>query len=436
MKAVVLLALSVFAAEEWKGFITITVQETAGLARENEPVDVAITVPVAGETGLFRESGTDLVETPVQAYRAGRFFFYADAKARETVRYRLCYGGETAKAASYASAMKVEKWKKGPRHLVIENGYYKAETMPKSGQVWHLWDKKGGNTMWYHNEWKENNDKGGDPVHWAPNCWVGYPERTGARKFDWHYVVGWESPEYELVEGPLFLEFRRKGVIKPHPEHTDTTVKRDKRDLTYAEVTYRFYDRLPYYFESSTYQVLEDISAYFIRNNQMVFKTFMFDHMFILPENKGLLPGDEGCLSIFPLMGHFNRKPFKVEHSLSNILPSKLAYYGYYNSKNADGFANFQIRETNTNVVTGNPSYYNHAMIFTEAYDWSTYCARTFSYTNRRFNPENAVRLPKGEKYYEENFYAMFRYEGPQSLAALDEMYRRMNSPLSVKIGP
>jgi hypothetical protein len=74
-------------------------------------------------------------------------------------------------------------------------------------------------------------------------------------------------------------------------------------------------------------------------------------------------------------------------------------------------------------------------MIFTEAYDWSTYCARTFSYTNRRFNPENAVRLPKGEKYYEENYYAMFRYEGPQSLAALDGMYRGMNSPLSVKIG-
>ena len=100
-----------------------------------------------------------------------------------------------------------------------------------------------------------------------------------------------------------------------------------------------------------------------------------------------------------------------VKHSLSNVLPSKLAYYSYYNDSNNDGFALFQLAERNTNIYSGVPTYRNHVTIFTEVYEWSAYIGRTFSYTNRRFNPENATFLPKGERYEEENLLMTYRYE-------------------------
>ncbi len=43
------------------------------------------------------------------------------------------------------------------------------------------------------------------------------------------------------------------------------------------------------------------------------------------------------------------------------------------------------------------------------------YAGRTFSYTNRRFNPENATFLPKGERYEEENVLMTFRHENLDS---------------------
>ena len=57
----------------------------------------------------------------------------------------------------------VRKGDRGPQHWFLESEFYKIETLPKSGQIWHVWDKLGSNTSWHHNEWDTNRDKGGDP---------------------------------------------------------------------------------------------------------------------------------------------------------------------------------------------------------------------------------------------------------------------------------
>ena len=107
-----------------------------------------------------------------------------------------------------------------------------------------------------------------------------------------------------------------------------------------------------------------------------------------------------------------NVKPYDwLEHSLSNILPSKLGYYAYFNDGNHEGFALFQLLEENNNLYGGEPTYRNHGTHLTEVHDWSMYVGRTFSYTNRRFNPENATYLPKGETYEEENVLMTFRHD-------------------------
>ena len=72
----------------------------------------------------------------------------------------------------------------------------------------------------------------------------------------------------------------------------------------------------------------------------------------------------------------------------------------------------------------------NHHMSLSEGHDWTVYFARTFNYTNLRFNPENATFMPKGQKFEDENVHLVYRYEGPQSLAALEHLYQTFKHPL------
>ena len=244
----------------------------------------------------------------------------------------------------------------GPQHRYIENHFYRVETLPRSGQIWHMWNTQGADTSWHINEWPANVDRGGDPCHWAPNCWVAYPERitngyelddapgSECDFIDWHYVFGWDDPECEVVEGPVFVEIKRRGIVWPHPEHSRSEIRRDGKPRLRAEVTYRFYDRLPFIFQSSTLETLEDLNVFFIRNCQFAFRTHLFSHMIIAPERDGLRPTDEVDVAVFRLMGKANNKPYDwIQHSLSNVLPSKPAWYAYYDEDSHDGFALFPV---------------------------------------------------------------------------------------------
>jgi hypothetical protein len=424
-----------FDPKGWKGFIPITVKETIGIARQSEPVDTSFSIPGLGnidckrELRIVYENKGSLREVPSQFYGlkqennniSGRVFFYATVPASASGTFRLYYGNKEALPVDYPSELSIKKGDGDPQHCFIENPFYRIETMPKSGQIWHVWNKKGTNTSWHHNEWENNINKGGDPCHWAPNCWVSYPERiTNGYELkdgeecdfiDWHYVFGWDNPDTAIINGPLFIEIRRQGIVWPHPEHSRPDIKRDNKERIRAEVVYRFYDRLPLIYQASKIETLSDVTVNFIRNCQFVFLDHVFSHMIIAPDRRGLLPEDEEDIAVLRLMGIINKKPYDmIEHSLSNVLPSKLAYYGYYNDKTADGFALFQVSEKNTNLHTGKPVYQNHATLFTEVKDWSIYCCRALSYTNQRFNPENVTFLPKGECYEDENFCMVYRY--------------------------
>ncbi len=430
-----------FDAQGWQGYREITVRETGGRARLGECILGAFRVPagadmrVPEELRVVRAGENGLCEVPAQFYDTkrehgfllGNTAFVADLPAGGSASFRLYFGNRNANAPDYGGDLTVSKGPLGPQHYFVENEYYKLETMPASGQIWHMWNKTGANRSWHHYEWAQNVDKGGDPCHWAPNCWVAYPERIthgheplvargDSDYFDWHYVFGWQEPKTELVTGPLFFETRRRGVVWPHPEHASPDIERDDRELIRAEVVYRFYAGSPYIYQYSRLETLADIHVFFIRNCQFVFLSHAFTHIVLVPDRVGLLPEDEETAAVLRLMGEANLKPYDwVEHSLSNILPSKLAYYAYYNDKNHDGFALFELLEENTNLYRGEPTYRNHATQLTEVHGWSMYAGRTFSYTNRRFNPENATFLPKGERYEEENVLMTFRHENLDS---------------------
>ena len=431
-----------FASKPWHGFVPYRLRETLGIARRRAVVDFAFAIPAvppAMKEHELRVACVDrdgsLWELPAQFYAiqrdadslAGRVAFFADTEANASRDVRIYYGNPGATPPNYPRSLQVRKGDQGPQHYFLENEFYKIETMPKSGQIWHVWDKLGSNTSWHHNEWDANKAKGGDPCHWAPNCWVAYPERvTNGYEaidpdcFDWHYVFGWDNPKTQITDGPVFWEMRRKDVIWPHPEHSNPNIRRDRTEKLVAEVVYRFYDGCPFFRQTSDMQTLTDLLVYFIRNSQYVFLDHVFTHVIICPEAVGVRPTDELEPAILRLMAKLDRKPFPgIEHSLSNVLPSKLDYTSFINDRTGDAFAQFQLLERNTNVYAGQPTYYNHMIFLTELHDWSVYFARAFSYTNRRFHPENAVWLPRGERYEEDNVCLIYRHENLESTLRL-----------------
>lgn len=458
----------------WRAHVAYRLSETAGLARLRTPVDVAFEIPDAVKDGKLPELRVALevngawAEVPAQFYGlasaatdpssratsrdsgtslSGRAAFFMDFGANETKEVRLYYGDPPAGVTGLGRdlpvrGLKVVKGPLGPLHYSLEGEHFRIETMPKSGQIWHIWNKLGSDSSWHHHEWDSNKDKGGDPCHWAPNCWVAYPERVtngydapDPDSFDWHYVFGWDHPDTEIIDGPVFWELRRRGVVWPHPEHSNPNLRRDKSELIAAEVVYRFYHGCPWFYQSSTIRTLRDLLVYFIRNSQFVFLDHLFTHAIICPEAVGVKPTDAVEPAVVPLMARLNVKPFEgVQHSLSNVLPSKLDYTGFYSSETGDGFAQFQLLERNSNQFTGKPTYYNHMTFLTELPQWAVYFCRAFSYTNLRFHPENAVFLPKGEQYEEENVCLIYRHEKlADTLGRLERMKRELQNPVKIE---
>ena len=319
------------------------------------------------------------------------------------------------------SKLTVIKGDAGPQHRIIENEFYKIETLPKSGQIWHVWNKLGSNTDWYHKEWASNYEKRGDPCHWAPNCWVGYPGRVGngfefvgggeLDVIDWHYAFGWDNPETTFEEKDNSFTLTRRGVIPPHPEHTNQAIYRERKPLIWGEVTYEFFGDKPYFRQSSRLRTLAPVPVFFIRNCQFVFLVRSFTHLLIAPDDPSIRANDEPDIAILSIMANHDMKPFDQQHSLSNVLPSKLGYTGFLNHDTRDGFALFQLKEENTNLRTGKPMYANHCTLYSDLKDWAAYFCRAFSYTNQRYNPENMACLPEGEEYCEENVAYLFRHE-------------------------
>lgn len=462
-------AAAAFNPSGWTGHKTLVVAEAAGVARAGDPVDVAFSLPYAATPAaaslrIVAETDAGLAEVPAQFYDlqadarpvlAGKVVFLCAMPPGGKKLFRLYYGAPGEGVGRYGSGVSVRPAPPGPidgpMHWMIENDFYRIETYPKNGQIWHLWDKRGADRIWWFKEWNDL-DQGGDPVDWSPNVWVAYPDRVKAdpgnakaagkvfaQPFDWHYVVGWVAPRCEIVAGPLFYQIRRWGPVTPHPEHTDPAADRPAKAIVWAEVTYRFYAGLPWYCQSSTLVTLADMDVYFIRNSQMVFRDSIFSRLAIRPETPGLVPGDRDETCILPLMGHFDRMPFAHPpagvavaqgHTLSNVLPSKFGYYSLFNPEDGDAYANFPLVEGHSMTTGGEPTMRNHHMSLSEGHDWTVYFARTFNYANQRYNPENATFLPQGQKFEEKNIHLIYRYEGLRSLDALDRWNATFRHPL------
>jgi len=282
-------------AHGWSFCKPLSLFETVGIPRTDEPVDLTAAFPVHQTTDLFREvrvaridpdRGT-LHEVPCQIdddtrrgpQRRCRIIFFADVPAHAQATYLIFYGNPNAERTDYVSDLRTT----GQGYaLDIDNNHYLARLARQTGQLERLTYKREHSLELYAG------GKGhGEPpgIDWGHD----YVDHDGFQKYR---MRNWaECPNYQVVAGPLCVRVRRFGF--PHsPLHPVFAPARMHMDQTY-----RFYARLPYFLKTGRMDVVKDFSIQAMRDDEWVFSGYSFTDLLWIDRNgklhEGPVPADQ-----------------------------------------------------------------------------------------------------------------------------------------------
>ena len=240
-----------------------TLEETAGLQRENEPVEVTLSVP-AGAARPWHEhirvvrmegEGRGVVvphqlmgEAAAASVESVNIVFLASCPKRGNVTYRLFWG---LPAGKEPPSMKLPEAvePKGLRvsgeapGLEVSNEYYAVRLDDKSGAIVtaRLADSPEADAMSFAQK---------VPIHFGVDTWSP-PE-------SWDHDYDWQAPPNQRCDsGPIALRYHRWGPLRKYP------------DLI-VSITYTFYAHVPYVVVSSTMEFTAPRSARAVRMGEIV----------------------------------------------------------------------------------------------------------------------------------------------------------------------
>ena len=291
---------------EWQGWIAgwthfriVSVTEPLGLLRENEPVDLAVTVPVSLSGSLARElrvarivksaSGTSLIRIVSQVYgetrtrgpypvRRARLTWLVSLDAREHASFVILVGNPAAELPKDVTDLTVTG--EGSA-LEIGNAHHVASLSGQVGQVERLRYRRG-----HGLELFAGGEGHGEPPHidWAHD----YLASDGFQKFR---VTNWDAcPNMEVIRGPVVTIVRRWGF--PHsPLHPMFPASR-----MFTEVRYLFYARVPYFMKDGRMEATRDFTLNYLRDDEWVFSGYAFTDQVWVDEDgmahEGAVPSD------------------------------------------------------------------------------------------------------------------------------------------------
>lgn len=429
---------------KWTKHQTVMVQETAGLDRSKEPVEVEIKF-WQPDKGDFKKIEADVkreirvihhaedgkyTEIPSQVYGVGidkwhksktesqavmvraQVVFQADVKAYKTEKYQIYYGNPEAGEPRYETPLKV----KGTGvHYTIENSFYRIMTEKTSGQIEQIDFKFAGKPSLRFNP---------GTIHWNPG-FVQIPDDFPSTMYTWLYAHNFKNPATEIELGPVFFSIKRSQLIPG-------------QDIVFMEVYYRFYRDLPYFVMESRIEAKKDTRAFVIRNDEMGFRSEDFTHAGWRDKTPEMLKGDDGHIGTSKLF-HELRECKTSYHTLAMTLPPNMAWISFVNLQRSFGVGSIRLDFCNENVLTGAPSplYKSHTVI--SEHGGSLYWFRGLIYSKRR--PENrsreemdefAFRIPRGTSYYEKNDYLLYEFDMEKKFSDIDHYYFRLREPLRV----
>jgi metal-sulfur cluster biosynthetic enzyme len=378
-------------ARGWSWCKLLELDETAGLDRTNEPINIPVAFPADRTTDLRREVRVARVDEEgrlrqvvSQVYgdrfergeRHCRLVFAADVVANASVTFVVFFGNDLAELPRYTTDLRVEGERWG---LDIENDFYVAKMSRQMGQMEQLTYKRDhGLTLFAGGEGH------GEPpnIDWAHD----YVPEGRLHKVR---VTNWaECPNYEVVKGPLCVQVRRWGF--PHsPGHPLYTPSR-----LHVDVTYTFYAGLPYFFKSGRMDILAD-GQYTIRDDEWVFSGYSFNGTVWMDRDGTLHEGE-----------------IPAEHT------KDLHGVGFFHRGSKDAFIALRLAHEAENydalVSTGRPfDYDGHGQV------WARY-------------PAGDPNFVAGAVLTQESAYLIAPYDGP---GPVQDARERLMHPLQVTTG-
>lgn len=272
-------------ARGWSYYKALALDETVGMARAGEPVELVAGFLSGQTASLARELRVARIdpntgaprEIPCQvsgeirrgAQRLCRVIFLADSPAHLRTHYLLFYGNPDAELPAYSSDLKVTGEGYG---LDIENDHYVATLSRQTGQLERLKLKRE-----HGLELFAGGEGHGEPpgIDWAHDY-------VGSNNFQKFRVTLWEKcPDYEVIRGPLCVIVRRWGF--PHsPVHPVFTPSR-----LHMFVEYRFYARAPYFMKQGSMEAVKELDITYLRDDEWVFSGYSFtDTCWMGPDGK------------------------------------------------------------------------------------------------------------------------------------------------------
>ena len=396
----------------WAGGWTLSqlvfLTETAGLPRQDEPVDLTVALPVervaspAREIRVARldEAAGTLHEVCSQVYgevRRGRAWqahvvFPASVPAQGRGVYVVFCGNPAAELPHYPTELRVRGEGVG---LDIETRHYVALLSRQMGQLERLISR--------HRHGLElfaGGEGHGEPpnIDWAHD----YLAAGGFQKFR---VTNWAAClNYDVVRGPLCCIVRRSGF--PHsPVHPLFTPSR-----FFIDVTYTFFADVPYFLKDARMEAVQDFTLNYARDDEWVFSGYSFTDILWMDEDgrvhEGAVPPEHA--DYMWGVGFFNRTSrdcfftIRLAHSLEP--PS---------GAGPDATAGIRLYHADAPTL----DYQGHGQL------WSRWFIR------------DTPRLPAGVAFVQRNAYVLGTYAEGSGAAELEALRRRLLHPLAIAAG-
>ena len=403
----------------WRWYRRITVAERAGIPRRREPVrvDAAFAADqlrdakrelrvVEEATGadvpcqvMDDNPGNEGPQMPASGCRVSLLFFAA-VGAGEEKRFLILHGNPSP--AVWPPIHRTDLVTRGEGWaLEIDNGIYRARLSPVMGHLRNLEFCRGGQTRlgWDDpiaiNRVDASNDPGSkldiawhgedDCIHWNPD----FRNQLRYRMTNWP-----EPPNIEVVRGELCTVVKRWGypVCPTWPARDQTAVR--------LEVTYEFFDGLPWFLMSSSLHVEEEADILVVRNDEWLFRQ-AFSHSLVM---------DAG--------GPIRTAPADGDVSVE----TNPAVVGFFDEDNGDAFVSLRLAYD--------------ARGFPGAYDPKLLSMGTTAYGNQIwardvFHVPSEMVIAPGSFVTETNAYLCFN-TADGGLAQASEWHKQLSQPLAI----
>ncbi len=408
----------------WLSYKSVVLSETAGIRRQNEPVEVLLPFYPDEANDLKREirvvavdvNDFSLKEVPCQVFDIQKYTneddlapiedgqpqrhiplwmptvtcklaFLADVAPKSSQVYLIYYNNDKAMAKTWQTDLRVQGELPG---LNIDNKYFSAVLHPNSGHLDQLTLKTKPDSPLFHR--METNGA----IHWNPGVYV--PPRAWTHTADWKHDQNMHS-----ISGPVLATSEVWGSLREMPEVD-------------ASVRYDFYPGVPYFISTSNMRINETVQTIALRNAEIVFKRELMTHAAWYDVIR-----DE--VITYDVANMADLTDLKME--------ADVPWITFYNKETGIGFAGIQLEYANASLESRsrllNPYFY------ITGGPW-IYWARALSLSFLSSNMQQVIPAMQGSMFTEKWAYLVYETNGDIPYQKVLDWKERLTNPLRVQL--